>query len=74
MVRLQKSLFVLRLVLVLFAATLAHPASAEAVAKPADGQPGPSLAAADTTQGSTSSGKDDSGDDDDDDDDGEEPQ
>lgn|GEM_PF-2975668 len=77
MVRLQKSLLaLLRIVLVLFAATLARTVSAETDdVKPAAGSPGTSVAAADTTQGSSSSdGKDDSSDDDDDDDDGEEQQ
>ncbi|HBZ72036.1 MAG TPA: hypothetical protein DEP35_20825 [Deltaproteobacteria bacterium] len=70
MARILRSLFALvRLVLVLFAATLPQRAFAEA--RPA-GEQGTSLAAADTSQGSSSSGKDDSGDDDDDDDDGEE--
>ncbi|HME69682.1 MAG TPA: hypothetical protein VKM54_07415 [Myxococcota bacterium] len=74
MVRLQESLFaLLRIVLVLFAATLSQTGSAETVhAKPAAGSPGTSLAAADTAQGSSSGEKDDSSDDDDDDDDGEE--
>ena len=74
MARIHRSLFALvRLVLVLFAATLSQRAFAEAVQeKPVAGHEGTSLAAADTSQGSTSSGKDDSGDDDGDDDDGEE--
>jgi len=73
MARIHRSLFALvRLVLVLFAATLSQKAFAEAVHDEPAGQQGTSLAAADTSQGSTSSGKDDSGDDDDDDDDGEE--
>ena len=76
MLRLQRSvLALLRIVLVLFATTLSHAASAEnAHAKPVSDSPGTNVTTTDTTQGSSSSaGKDDSSDDDDDDD-GEEQQ
>jgi hypothetical protein len=77
MVRLERSLFaLLRIVLVLFAATLSQPASAETGhAKPLSGPQDTTVTTTDTTQGpSSSGGKDDGSDDDDDDDDGEEQQ
>ena len=77
MLRLQRSvLALLRIVLVLFATTLSHAASAEdARAKPVSDSPNTNVTTTDTAPGSSSSvGKDDSGDDDDDDDDGEEQQ
>ena len=76
MVRLEKFLLaLLRIVLVLFAATLSRTASADTVqAKPATGSSDTGLNAAETAQGSPSGEKDDGADDDDDDDDGEEQQ
>jgi hypothetical protein len=76
MVRLQTTLFaLLRIALVLFAATLSRTALAETVqAKPASGSQTTNVGATDAPQGTSSGQKDDSSDDDDDDDDGEEQQ
>ena len=76
MVQLQKTLFaLLRIALVLCAATVSRPAPAEAAqAKQAPESQATNIGATDGPQGSSSGQKDDSGDDDDDDDDGEEQQ
>jgi hypothetical protein len=76
MVQLQKTLFaLLRIALVLFAATLSRSAPAETVqAKQAPESQATNIGATEAPQGPSPGQKDDSGDDDDDDDDGEEQQ